>query len=260
MRKYENLTGQKFGRLTVIKYAYSKKGARYWLCECSCGNKEKYVTTGHLKNGRINSCGCMKEKDFEKFHYNFKGNQYKEYENYFIGTDSKGNKFYISKEDYEECSKHCWSAANGRKSKKGAYFSSRMSRKSSEGNKMKMLHNFVWELHNSKIPDGYIVDHIIQIPWDCRYENLRLADKSLNAINVDLRANNSSGVTGVCFANREQNWRVYINYKKKRIELGRRENKEEAIKLRLLAELKYYGKNAPQYHLFKQYGIEVDEW
>lgn len=54
--------------------------------------------------------------------------------------------------------------------------------------------------------------------------------------------------------------RVYINYKKKRIELGRRENKEEAIKLRLLAELKYYGKNAPQHHLFKQYGIEVDEW
>ena len=53
MRKYEDLTGQKFGRLTVIKYAYSKKGARYWLCECSCGNKEKYVTTGHLKNGRI---------------------------------------------------------------------------------------------------------------------------------------------------------------------------------------------------------------
>ena len=37
-------------------------------------------------------------------------------------------------------------------------------------------------------------------------------------------------------------------------------DKNEAIKLRLEAELKYYGKAAPQRHLFKQYGIEVDEW
>lgn len=26
------------------------------------------------------------------------------------------------------------------------------------------------------------------------------------------------------------------------------------------AELKYCGETAPQRHLFKQYGIEVDEW
>lgn len=205
----------------------------------------------------------MKTKDkCLKDHPNFKGNQYQEKENYFIGIDSKGNEFYISKEDYEECSKHCWRGNDSTswKSKIGIYFSARMSRKSLEGNKMKMLHNFIWELHNGKIPDGYRVDHINQKPWDCRYKNLRLADKSLNSINTDLRISNTSGVTGVCFANREQNWRAFINYQGKRIELGRRKNKNEAIKLRLEAELKYYGIDAPQRHLFKQYEIEVDEW
>lgn len=199
---------------------------------------------------------CLQE------HYNFKGNQYKEYEYCFTGTDAKGNKFIISKEDHIECSKYCWTGNDktSRKSKLGIYFSARMSRKSPEGHKMKMLHNFVWELHNGKIPQGYIVDHINQKPWDCRYENLRLADKSLNSINAGLRENNSSGVTGVCFANREQNWRAFINYQGKRIELGRRKDKDEAIKLRLRAELKYYGESSPQKHLFKEYGIEVDEW
>ena len=197
---------------------------------------------------------CLKD------HPNFKGNQYQEKENYFIGVDSKGNNFYISKEDYEECSKHCWSRTYGRVSKNGAYFSARMSRKSHEGNKMKMLHNFIWELHNETIPKGYRVDHINQKPWDCRYENLRLADKSLNSINAGIRTNNTSGITGVSFANREKNWRAFINYKGKRIELGRRKDKNEAIKLRLEAELKYYGLLAPQKHLFKQYGIEVNKW
>lgn len=197
---------------------------------------------------------CLKD------HPNFKGNQYQEKESYLIGVDSKGNTFYISKEDYNECSQHCWSGISGRKSKNGAYFSARMSRKSVEGNKMKMLHNFIWELHNGVIPEGYRVDHINQKPWDCRYENLRLADKSLNSINTNLRISNTSGITGVSLETRSKSWRAFINYKGKRIELGKRKDKDEAIRLRLIAELKYYGDAAPQRHLFKQYGIEVDEW
>lgn len=197
---------------------------------------------------------CLKD------HPNFKGNQYQEKENYLIGVDSKGNTFYISKEDYNECSQYCWSGMSGRKSKNGVYFSARMSRKSVEEHKMKMLHNFIWELHNSVIPEGYRVDHINQKPWDCRYENLRLADKSFNSINTDLRISNTSGVTGVSLENRNKSWRAFINYKGKRIELGKRKDKDEAIRLRLIAELKYYGGDAPQYHLFEKYGIEVNEW
>ena len=44
-----------------------------------------------------------------------------------------------------------------------------------------------------------------------------------------------------------------IDYKE--IGLGLFENKDDAIKARLEAEAKYYGKFASQQHLFEQYGI-----
>ena len=45
---------------------------------------------------------------------------------------------------------------------------------------------------------------------------------------------------------------------KKDIYLGRYSNKEDAIKARLEAEIKYYGEFAPQRHLFEQYGISIN--
>ena len=35
----EDLTNKIFERLTVIDFAFSKNGQRYWNCECECGNK-----------------------------------------------------------------------------------------------------------------------------------------------------------------------------------------------------------------------------
>lgn len=55
--RYE-LTGQVFGRLTVI--AFHSVGADYatkWLCRCECGN-EKIVIGKNLTAGRTRSCGC----------------------------------------------------------------------------------------------------------------------------------------------------------------------------------------------------------
>lgn len=56
MGKLIDLTGLKFGRLTVIKYVGKSK----WLCKCECGN-EKIVSTTHLKND-TKSCGCLKKE------------------------------------------------------------------------------------------------------------------------------------------------------------------------------------------------------
>lgn len=47
-----DLTGQKFGDLTVLKYA----GDKYWLCQCSCG-KIKEIHGTRLRNGWVTSCG-----------------------------------------------------------------------------------------------------------------------------------------------------------------------------------------------------------
>jgi hypothetical protein len=54
--KRKNLTRMKFGKLTVIRYAYSKRYA-YWLCRCDCG-KEKNVRSSHLIRGAVKTCGC----------------------------------------------------------------------------------------------------------------------------------------------------------------------------------------------------------
>jgi hypothetical protein len=53
----QNLTGQKFGRLTVIAFDHKTGTSYYWRCECECG-KLKAVRYSHLKSGETKSCGC----------------------------------------------------------------------------------------------------------------------------------------------------------------------------------------------------------
>lgn len=57
---FEDLTNQRFGKLTVLEADHKKNGATYWLCQCDCGNKS-LVTTGDLKRGNSISCGCSRE-------------------------------------------------------------------------------------------------------------------------------------------------------------------------------------------------------
>ena len=58
--RYEDLTGKKFGKLTVIQRAGSTPNrASRWLCQCDCGNTTIAVTT-RLKSGYRVSCGCTR--------------------------------------------------------------------------------------------------------------------------------------------------------------------------------------------------------
>lgn len=63
----EDLSGLKFGKLTVIKRGENdKSGHVRWWCECNCGNPELIlITAGHLKSGHTKSCGCIR-KDLSK--------------------------------------------------------------------------------------------------------------------------------------------------------------------------------------------------
>jgi hypothetical protein len=70
MSKIKDLTGKRFGRLTVISFAgcrYSKCGHKtaYWNCKCDCGN-EKVAAYGNLVNGNTKSCGCYKKECIRK--------------------------------------------------------------------------------------------------------------------------------------------------------------------------------------------------
>lgn len=56
----EDLTGQIFGRLVVIKfYGVSPGGNRLWECKCICG-RARVVAGGNLKSGNTSSCGCFR--------------------------------------------------------------------------------------------------------------------------------------------------------------------------------------------------------
>lgn len=57
MSKVIDLTGQRFGRLTVIERSDSKNGRATWLCKCDCGNT-KVISGVDLRRGTIKSCGC----------------------------------------------------------------------------------------------------------------------------------------------------------------------------------------------------------
>lgn len=55
-----DLTGMKFGLLTVVKQSGSSTLGRMWLCECECGNLKEYPTC-NLLNSCVKSCGCLRE-------------------------------------------------------------------------------------------------------------------------------------------------------------------------------------------------------
>ena len=66
MPKLIDLTGQRFGRLVVVKRAdNSADGRARWLCKCDCG-QSKTVLGEHLKKGRTKSCGCAKSESSSK--------------------------------------------------------------------------------------------------------------------------------------------------------------------------------------------------
>ena len=65
-----DLTGKKFGKLTVIGYSHKdNKKCRsgywetiyYWKCECDCGNVV-IVRANNLKTGNTKSCGCYRRE------------------------------------------------------------------------------------------------------------------------------------------------------------------------------------------------------
>ena len=66
MGKRIDLTGQVFGRLTVLRQHGVKRGGNLsWLCLCECG-KEHITASYHLRSGGCQSCGCFQREQASK--------------------------------------------------------------------------------------------------------------------------------------------------------------------------------------------------
>src|SRR6185369_15068342 len=63
--KLIDLTGQTFGRLTVLGRApdrhYPSKTHVMWHCQCACGN-EVTIQGRSLRSGHSQSCGCLRDE------------------------------------------------------------------------------------------------------------------------------------------------------------------------------------------------------
>ena len=77
--KEENLIGQRFHKVVVLKKDEEKSGQNnglYWICQCDCGNI--FSTQGReLRSGHTKSCGCLKkEKAIETHTKNLLGHKF----------------------------------------------------------------------------------------------------------------------------------------------------------------------------------------
>ena len=123
-----DMIGQKFGRLTVIKYDHSVGRRHYWLCKCECG-KEKIIRRGHLLSGGTISCGCYNKEKSKKIgmkHGLWSRNKrlYKSWNSMIQRCDNKKNPHYkdyggrgicVLKEWYNPSVFEKWAIKNGYK-------------------------------------------------------------------------------------------------------------------------------------------------
>lgn len=58
-----DLTGQRFGRLVVIRDSGERTNSKriIWECKCDCG-EISFVNLGALRSGNTKSCGCLRKE------------------------------------------------------------------------------------------------------------------------------------------------------------------------------------------------------
>lgn len=230
MADFIDLTGQKYGRLTVIKRVQdyiSPNGNHYlkWLCRCDCGN-EKTVFGCSLRSGDTKSCGCYSKEIQGKRNKKYNSWELFMTTNKAVGTDNKGLKFTIDIEDWVKCKDYSWFV-----DKDGYVYV-----KTSISGKYTQLHRFL-----TNPTDDMQVDHINGDTLNNCKSNLRIVTAQQNAMNHKKYSNNSSGCPGVSWDKQTKKWTASIGYKGKNIYLGCYTNIEEAVKARQEAEKKYFG-------------------
>ena len=67
MRPARDITGQRFGKFTVLEKTGKGDYARHfiWRCRCDCGNIVEVPTTA-LKKGLVHSCGCADRSEYNE--------------------------------------------------------------------------------------------------------------------------------------------------------------------------------------------------
>ena len=234
----KDLTGKIFGQLKVLKQAedyISPQGVHYaqWLCECNCKDHKQIIVLGanlKKKNG-TRSCGCLQREVIATIKKDYNEYDMDSYE-YGVGYTKKGEPFWFDKEDKKKIENYCWYYS------KAGYVVAREIGVS----KLVYLHVLVMNVTDAELE----VDHKKHPPGnahkiDNRKSNLEIVTHIDNMKNQGLKSNNKSGITGVHWDEKRKKWVSQIMVQGKPIHLGRYNTKDNAIKARKEAEIKYFG-------------------
>ena len=176
-KEIEDLTGRKFGRLTVLERGANdnSRGTKWW-CKCECGNKV-LVSRHSLVLGLTKSCGCyQREKSRENGKQNKKYNTYDLSGDFGKGYTSKGEEFWFDKKDYDKIKDYCWYF-----DKKTGYLFAQLP----DTRKRVSLHRLVMGF-----PKGKIVSHITHETfnrYDNRKCNLKIGPMKENARSTNMK-------------------------------------------------------------------------
>lgn len=107
-------------------------------------------------------------------------------------------------------------------------------------NRRYSAHRLAWVCMTGEWPANDI-DHKNCDPSDNRWVNLRAATESQNLANQRLSKNNKSGLKGVCWENWSGRWLAQIMVQRRRINLGRFDDKHEAHMAYCAAAIRYFG-------------------
>lgn len=164
-----DLTGLKFSKLTVVKYAgQNKHKHNIWLCLCECG-KETIGSTGDIRRGHKQSCGCFFNSIIKRgANKKAPGESacHQAYLQYKHKSIRRNIQFELSFEKYKELSSQCCYYCNAlpnnkayTRSKNGFY-----------------INNGIDRVDNSK---GYIYNNVVPC---CKTCNFNKADISVEMV------------------------------------------------------------------------------
>lgn len=269
---FKDLTGKQFGSLTVIKIHHITNWIVYWECKCKCGAVvvksrsclcgSKYPSCGKCKRPKqIHKCELCESTTNVCFNRNT-GKYLCDRHRRLLYNNSKlrcrlksdANKIIIEGDFsrielynneseivgyaivdtkyVDDVRQYKWGKVKN--TSEIGYVHARID------GKLVQLHRFLFNLDN-KLEDNLVIDHINHDTLDNRMSNLRICTVQQNMMNCKRSKNNTSGVTGIWFDKSRNKWAAELMLNRKKKYLGRFVNKEDAIKARKEAEIKYFG-------------------
>lgn len=219
-----DLTGQRYGRLTVVSFATRKNRALCWHVHCDCGT-DTVVRGASLRNGVTKSCGCIADDLNQSRVPEKKSGESREEKRARIESKSYLDKRFI----YDpHTGILTWKVmfpgrTAGTITRSGVPFVKLHLEKLDF-----KAHRLIWVMQTGERPSSKMhIDHIDGNPLNNKWDNLRICDAKRNCQNSKKPRNNSTGYKGVSMQP-DGKYRAYIVQDRKQINLGRFEKIEDA--------------------------------